>query len=427
MKTVLQGGSIVRPDGVFAADISFEDGRIVEMAERLPTDGAEVVDATNCYVLPGAVDVSVRCPAERLEATGRAAARGGTTCCGWLLSESDAAATLPEALPVDMLPLPALPSAGEAPEAGLYWLDMGRPEGTESAVRALRAAAQGGARVLLRPELPAVSRLLVEELRAGGRTDVRNWPLAAPVYVEEEAVRLALTLARAAGCPPGLLPLSAREALCAVRDARERGQAVWAATGPQYLLLEESAYEEGAAEGLKYAMNPPLRDGGQARHLWEALASGLLDAVVSDHCDTTFEAKWEAGSADAFACPAGVPGVETRLPLLFSEGVLKGRLTLSRLVQCLCVNPAQFLGCGERKGDLRPGFDADLCLLDPSEERLLTARRLHQGDYTPFEGVAVRGWPRAVWVRGRCVFSAGGVDRDAGQEKRGVRLCRGEA
>lgn len=426
MKTVLQGGSIVRPDGVFAADIAFEDGRIVDMAERLPTDGADVVDATNCYVLPGGVDVSVRCPVDRLAETGRAAVRGGTTCCGWLSPAADDAAALPATLPTDMLRLPAL-GDGAPSGSGPHWLDMERLNDTAGTVRILREAARAEACALLRPELPAVSRLLVEELRAAGRTDVRSWPEAAPVYVEEEAVRLALTLARAAGCRAGLLPLSAREALDAVRDARERGQAVWAASSPQYLLLDESAYEEGAAEGLKYAMNPPLRDAGQARHLWEALASGLLDAVVSDHCETTFEAKWEAGAADAFACPSGVPGVETRLPLLFSEGVLKGRLTLSRLVQCLCANPARFLGCGERKGDLRPGYDADICLLDPTVERLITARRLHQGDYTPFEGLAVRGWPRAVWARGRRVVGAGDGGGDGGQEMPGMWLAGGEA
>lgn len=425
MKTVLQGGSIVRSDGVFAADISFENGRIVEMAERLPTDGAEVVDATDCYVMPGAVDVCVRCLPDRLTETGRAAARGGTTCCGWLRAAD--ATDMPASLPVDMVCLPEL-VPGEPPSGSVpHWLHADRPDGAASVVRALRAAADGGTRVLLRPELPAVSQLLEGELRAAGRTDVRCWPLAAPVYVEEEAVRLTLTLARAAGCGAGLLPLSTREALCALREARERGQAVWAASSPQYLLLEESAYEEGAAEGLKYTMLPPLREAGQARHLWEALASGLLDAVVSDHCDTTFEAKWAAGAADAFACPAGVPGVETRLPLIFSEGVLKGRLTLSRLVQCLCSQPAHFLGCGERKGDLQPGFDADICLLDPAEERLLTARRLHQGDYTPFEGVTVRGWPRAVWVRGHCVCRGGDSEPGAASEMPGSWLSGGAA
>ncbi|WP_300787907.1 amidohydrolase family protein [uncultured Desulfovibrio sp.] len=398
MKTVLQGGVVVRPDGVFAADISFENGRILEMGDRLPVDGAETVDASGCYVLPGAVDVLVHCLPERLEETGEAAARGGTTCHGWVAAadEGDVASV---ALPVDVVrlaPLTADAAGGTAPRL----LGERRLEAAGAVVGELHAAASAGTVVLARPELPGVCRFLEDELRAAGSTAVRHWPAASPGYVEEEAARLAVSLARAAGCHLGLLPLSTHGALEAVRQARERRQPVWAATSPQYLLLDETAYEEGAAEGLKYAMRPPLRAAGQAARLWDALSDGLLDAVASDHHDTTFAAKWEAGSADAFACPAGIPGVETRLPLLFSEGVLKGRLTLPRLVQCLCSEPARVLGVGERKGDLLPGFDADICLLDPADERLLTARRLHQGDYTPFEGMSVRGWPRMVWLRG---------------------------
>lgn len=399
MKTVLQGGVVVRPDGVFAADISFENGRILEMGEHLPCEGAETVDASGCYVLPGAVDVLVHCLPERLEDTGDAAALGGTTCHGWAVPADCGEAEVPAQLPVDMVRLAPAQEA-EAADGALRLLDARLLEAAGAAAGTLRTAARAGATVLLRPELPGLSRFLEEELRSAGRTAVSHWTAAAPEYVEEEAARLAVSLARAATCPLALLPLSARGSLEAVRLARERQQPVWAATGPQYLLLDETSYEEGAAEGLKYAMFPPLRAAGQAPRLWDALADGLLDAVVSDHHDTTFAAKWEAGAADAFACPPGIPGVETRLPLLFSEGVLKGRLTLPRLVQCLCSNPAQVLGLGRRKGDLRPGFDADICLLDPAEERLLTARRLHQGDYTPFEGLSVRGWPRAVWLRG---------------------------
>ena len=399
MRTVLQGGVVVRPDGVFAADISFENGQILEMGERLPADGAETVDASGCYVLPGAVDVLVHCLPEHLEATGHAAAQGGASCHGWLAPAACGETDVPAQLPVDVVRLDPLP-VGDLDGASLRWLDAGRLETAGTTAAALRGAARAGAAVLLRPELPGLSRFLEDELRAAGRTAVSNWTAAAPEYVEEEAARLAVSLARAAGCPLALLPLSSSGSLEALRLARQRRQAVWAATSPQYLLLDETAYEEGAAEGLKYAMRPPLRAAGQAARLWEALSGGLLDAVASDHHDTTFAAKWEAGAADAFACPAGIPGVETRLPLLFSEGVLKGRLTLPRFVQCLCANPAQLLGLGRRKGDLRPGFDADICLLDPTEERLLTARRLHQGDYTPFEGLSVRGWPRTVWLRG---------------------------
>lgn len=423
MKTVLQGGVVVRPDGVFAADISFENGRILEMGERLPADGAETVDASGCYVLPGAVDVLVHCLPERLEETGEAAARGGTTCHGWAASD-DGKEALPASLAVDVVRLAPL-SPDAAGGAAPCRLGARQLEAVGAAVSELRAAADAGTIVLARPELPGVSRFLEDGLRAAGRTAAHDWPAAMPAYVEEEAARLAVSLARAAACRLGLLPLSTRGALEAVRQARERRQPVWAATSPQYLLLDESAYEEGAAEGLKYAMRPPLRAAGEAARLWEALSDGLLDAVASDHCDTTFAAKWEAGSADAFASPAGIPGVETRLPLLFSEGVLKGRLTLPRLVQCLCSSPARVLGVGQRKGDLRPGFDADICLLDPADERLLTARRLHQGDYTPFEGMSVRGWPRTVWLRGNRL-PAGDREEGTAHARCGMWLSGGD-
>lgn len=422
MRTVLQGGAVVRPDGVFAADISFENGQILEIGERLPADGADVVDASGCYVLPGAVDVLVHCLPEHLEATGYAAAQGGTTCHGWAAPAGCAGRDVPAQLPVDMVRLAPLAEEGST-TLPLRLLDALRLE-TSGTAAALREAARSGASVLLRPELPGLSRFLEEELRAAGRTAVSNWAAAAPEYVEEEAARLALSLARAADCRLALLPLSSGGSLEAVRLARQRRQPVWAATSPQYLLLDETAYEEGAAEGLKYAMRPPLRAAEQAARLWDALAAGLLDAVTSDHHDTTFAAKWEAGAADAFACPAGIPGVETRLPLLFSEGVLKGRLTLPRFVQCLCGNPAQLLGLGQRKGDLRPGFDADICLLDPSEERLLTARRLHQGDYTPFEGLSVRGWPRTVWLRGNRL-PVDGREADPAHARHGMWLSGG--
>lgn len=423
MRTVLQGGAVVRPDGVFAADISFENGQILEMGERLPVDGAEVVDASGCYVLPGAVDVLAHCLPERLEATGYAAALGGTTCHGWAAPAGCGEQDVPARLPVDMVRLAPLPEEVGTP-LPLRLLDALCLEASGTAAAALHEAARAGATVLLRPELPGLSRFLEEGLRAAGRTAVSNWAAAAPEYVEEEAARLALSLARAAACRLALLPLSSGGSLEAVRLARQRRQPVWAATSPQYLLLDETAYEEGAAEGLKYTMRPPLRAAGQAARLWDALADGLLDAVTSDHQDTTFAAKWEAGAADAFACPAGIPGVETRLPLLFSEGVLKGRLTLPRFVRCLCSEPARLLGLGQRKGDLRPGFDADICLLDPSEERLLTARRLHQSDYTPFEGLSVRGWPRLVWLRGERL-PVEGREADPAHARHGMWLSGG--
>lgn len=410
MRTVLQGGTVVRPDGVFAADLAFEDGRITEMAEHLPVDNATVVDAAGCYVLPGAVDAQVCCAPEGLEETGRAAAFGGTTCLGWV-SRQEAQAPAGSTPAVDMVRLPAACGTEDRPLPvgchAVISLDPGCGMFPGRAAALLRDAAREEATVLLRPEMPSVTQMLECALRESGQTRVPSWPLAHPAYAEEEAVRLGLTLARAAGCRMVVAPLASRGGLESLEAARARGQDAEGATCPQYLLLDESAYEEGAAEGLKYVMRPPLRPAGEARHLWEALARGSLAWVASDHHDCTFERKWAEGSACAFDCPSGAPGVETRLPLLFSEGVLKGRLPLPRFVECLSTAPARFLGLDRCKGNVAPGFDADICLLDPREERLLTARRLHQGDYTPFEGTSVRGWPRAVWLRGRPLVENG--------------------
>lgn len=428
MRTVLQGGTVVRPDGVFSADLAFEDGRITEMAERLPVEGATVVDASGCYVLPGAVDVQVCCSPEHLAETGRAAAFGGTTCLGWVghAGEDCPADQMPV---VDMTRLLAPAGAedilADAGRSAAVRLDPGCGGFLNTAASMLQAVARTGSAVLVRPEMPSVAQVLEEELRRDGQAHVQAWPLAHPDYVEEEAVRLGLMLARATRCRMVVAPLSSRGSVAALTEALAEGLPVQGATCPQYLLLDESAYGEGAAEGLKYVMRPPLRPSGEARCLWEALAQGQLAWVASDHHDVTFERKWQEGSGSAFDCPAGVPGVETRLPLLFSEGVLKGRLPLPRFVECLCTAPARLLGLGERKGNVAPGFDADICLLDPREERMLTARRLHQGDYTPFEGSSVRGWPRMVWLRGRPLVESGAWLPQDG-ESTGSWLSRGE-
>ena len=152
---------------------------------------------------------------------------------------------------------------------------------------------------------------------------------------------------------------------------------------------------------------PPLRAPRDGRLLWEALARGLLDHVVSAHDEVSYARKWATGRESVFTCPQGMPGVETRLPLLFSEGVRKSRLTLPRFVDVACTTPAALLGLGERKGRLEAGFDADVVVLDPVCCRELSVRGLHQGDYTPYEGLEVQGWPRHVWARGRHVVTEG--------------------
>ena len=146
---------------------------------------------------------------------------------------------------------------------------------------------------------------------------------------------------------------------------------------------------------------PPLRAKTDQTGLWQCLRDGHVDIVTSDHCGGSFAARWEVSQGDIFATPPGVPGVETRIPLIFSEGVLKGRVPLPRFVEIMATRPADMLGL-PHKGRIAVGADADIMVLNPQEARDVTVQLLHQGtDYTPYEGMKVRGWPQHVFLRGQ--------------------------
>ena len=199
-----------------------------------------------------------------------------------------------------------------------------------------------------------------------------------------------------------IVHLSTAEGLACVREAQKAGQPVIAETCPQYLLLDESAYAE--RDGLKYIMAPPLRTEADRAALWEGLADGSISVAATDHCSFSLAQKRERGKESVLDCPGGVPGVETRIPLLFSEGVLHGRLTLPRFVDVVSTSPARIMGLAS-KGRLEPGADADIVVIDPTDERLIKTRNLHQkADCTPYEGMVVRGWPRHVWLRGEPII-----------------------
>jgi dihydropyrimidinase len=155
-------------------------------------------------------------------------------------------------------------------------------------------------------------------------------------------------------------------------------------------------------------MAPPLRRKEDAAALWQGLADGTIDVVATDHCSFALARKRALGSIDIFRAPGGIPGVETRLPILFSEGVLKKRITRQRFVELVSTNPARIMGLAPAKGDIRVGADADLIILDPAREVSLDEKNLHQHvDYTPFAGMNIRGWPETVLVRGRVVIEGG--------------------
>ncbi len=241
-----------------------------------------------------------------------------------------------------------------------------------------------------------------------------------PPYVEAVATARALAFARATDSPVHVVHLSSAAALDEVRRAKAAGVRVTAETCPHYLTLTDAEYEEpDPTRCACYVISPPLRSAADRAALWEGLADCSLDLVATDHVpDRVGVEKAEAAKGIAFdRISNGAPGIETLLALVFSEGVAQGRLSLERMVDLLATTPAARFGLA-RKGAIEVGHDADILVFDPSATRTLRAADLHHtSDYTPYEGIDVRGAIRDVIVRGEDVIRAGAFvgRRGAGQ------------
>jgi dihydropyrimidinase len=234
-------------------------------------------------------------------------------------------------------------------------------------------------------ENDAIIRFLRDKLRADGRYAPIYHALSRPDYCEAEAIQRILHLAQAAGAAEVcIVHLSTALGLQAIEEARGRGLTVYAEVCPQHLLLDDSCYLEPEHGGLKYIMAPPARKREDCAALWRGLETGSIDVVATDHCSFNFADKLALGKEDFSKCPGGIPGVETRLPLIFSEGVLKGRLSLNRFVNVVSTAPARIMGLYPRKGTLAPGSDADVVILNPEHEKTITPAILHHNaDYSP--------------------------------------------
>lgn len=433
MRTVITDGIVVRQDAAFRTSLAMENGIITEVGD-VNTDNAEVINAYGCIVLPGGVDVHTHVDlvlGDDLRVSDGffygtlAAAYGGTTCIVEHISSG------PQGCSLSHMPEVVRTRAnGEAVvDFGLHGVFQSADDDTLASIaaamnmgcttfkaymtyadrqddaallRILAALKQHKGLLTVHAEHHEVIAWLTEDLRSKGLCDPTAHPLARPEYTEGEAVFRLMHMANAVDAPVYVVHLSTALGLEAVSRARAMGRPVMAETCPQYLLLDAKAYAE--PDGLKYVMSPPLRTRADVRTLWDALNSGTVQVVATDHCSFSMAQKKARGSQSVFSCPGGIPGVETRLPLLFSEGVLQNRLSLERMAEVTSTNPARIMGLNQ-KGALAPGMDADVVVLDPGEERILSAETLHQHcDFTPFEGRAVRGWPRDVWVRGKRVI-----------------------
>ncbi len=257
---------------------------------------------------------------------------------------------------------------------------------------------------------------LIAKHRAEGKLAPRYHYLSQPEVTEAEASGRFADIADYTGCPGYIVHLTCEGALNAVRNATRRNQRLFVETCIQYLLLDDSLYENDA-DGAKWVMSPPLRKKKDQATLWAGINQGLVNVVATDHCPFMWKQKL-MGKDDFSKIPNGHPAIENRMELLYSEGVGKGRISLNKYVEVACTNPAKIFGMFPRKGTIAPGSDADIVLLDPAKKHTLSASTHHMNvDYSAYEGRELTGKVRTVLLRGTVAMDNGKclVDKGYGQ------------
>ncbi|MBV8912254.1 MAG: dihydropyrimidinase, partial [Acetobacteraceae bacterium] len=286
-------------------------------------------------------------------------------------------------------------------------------------LRVLAAARRLGVLVTVHCENYDAIGWMTEALLAAGKTAPKYHAWSRPIVVEREATYRAIALAELVDTPIQVFHVSGPEAADEIDRARRRGLKVWGETCPQYLVLSAQSMDRPGFEGAKFMCSPAPRDDAASAGLWAAIRLGTLDVVSSDHSGWSYEGprgKRVNGADASFRdVPNGVPGLASRLPLLWSEGVGKGRISASDFVRLTATRPAQIFGLHPRKGSLMPGADADLVLWDPARQVTITNGLMqHAIDYTPYEGVEVTGWPVMTVRRGEVVMQDGRVQAPLG-------------
>ncbi len=439
--TVIRHGTVVTASDTFVSDVGIKDGRIAALAAEL-TDAEEIIDATGLFVLPGGIDSHVHLDqpsgngivmADDFDSGTRSAAIGGnSTVMAFCMQEKGQ--TLREALKVyhakadgkchvdvafhlvitDPTPdvlgqeLPALVEDGYTSLKVFMTYDGLRLRDDEI-LATLDTARRTGALVMVHCENEDAIRYLIGRHEEDGKLAPKFHATTRPIAAEREATHRALSLAEIVDVPIVIVHVSNREAMEEIRRARMRGQKIAGETCPQYLMLTADDLDQEAMEGAKYVCSPPPRDKASQDACWEGLEQGVFDLFSSDHCPFRFDDPQgklnDNGKKNFRWIPNGIPGVATRLPILFSEGVMKGRIDINRFVALTSTNHAKLYGLYPRKGTIAIGADADIALWDPEKRITLTNDLLQHGaDYTPYEGLDVRGWPVRLLVRGKSIM-----------------------
>jgi len=283
----------------------------------------------------------------------------------------------------------------------------------------LALAGRNSAMVMVHAENHDIIAFLAERLLAAGHTAPKFHAHAHSAIAEREATNRAIALAEVVDVPLLIVHVSGGVAIRHIRDAQANGLKIFAETCPQYLFLTADDLDKPGLEGAACVCSPPPRDAANQEEVWKGLQSGVFEVFSSDHAPYRMDAsgKLKNGPNSHFKQIAnGVPGLEVRMPLLFSEGVCKQRISLPQFVALTATNHAKLYGLYPQKGTIAIGSDADLCIWDPTLEVTIRQSMLHDAmDYTPYEGRVVTGWPITTISRGDVIWSDGTFQAQPGR------------
>lgn len=441
MGIVLRGGTVVTAADQYQADVRIEGDKVAALGSNLARPQDEVLNIEGCYLLPGGIDahthfdlpVGETVTADDFASGTKAAIMGGTTTVIDFATQFKGE-TLTQAFDNWQRKAQRKSYADYAFHMAITdWSDeiaaemsvLAAKQGVTSfklymaykhvlqaddsvLLQALRQANRAGALIALHCENGDVVDELIKEALAQGQTAPAYHPLSRPPEVEAEATARAIALAEIAQAPLYVVHLTNEGALNAVIEGKKRGVEVYAETCPQYLLLDDSRYTLAGFEGAKYVISPPLRPIANQEALWRGLHNGFIHTVATDHCSFNFKGQKEAGRLDFSKIPNGMPGVENRVALMYTYGVVPGKISLNRLAALTATEPAKLFGLYPRKGTIAPGSDADLVVWDPGATGVISAQtQTHQVDYTPFEGFRQSGKAEHVFLRGSQVVVNG--------------------
>lgn len=463
LDTVIRGGQLVTGSGVCEGDLGIKDGRIVAILGngQVVPEAAETIDAAGKVVIPGVIDPHVHYRTfvshhtDTAESASISAAYGGVTTLlamvgagkpgepikehpfyrhietkgvrvaddfGRLIEENEKTSLIDFGIHWILYPDEALiRQIPDAVKIGITSFKMffghlpiqGWLLDDSLVLTAMELIAKSGGIAQAHAENGHIIAYMKKKLEAEPRRYTpKDFLDSRPNMAEAETVYRLGVLADLVGCPLYVVHLSTKEGLENVVRLKTSGLDVTAETCPQYLLL---TYEDIARGGEHpYTVAPALREVEDNEALWRGIRQGMIETVGSDHVALNREAQ-QLMSAGGFFVARGIPGVETMLPLLYSEGVVKGRITLPQMVKVLCENPAKKFGLYPRKGNLGIGADADLAIIDPAIKWKIKAEQLHSlAGRTPYEDWPVTGKPTISLLRGKILLKDGKLHQAPG-------------